>query len=383
MPGVAKKPCPCCAGALSAISWPESLPLVFSDCSQWQGPNPGLEQCQCGYLRKNVSDAYMKAIQGGYANYSPYHQGQGVEQTVFSASGTSNARSEQIVSWLQSKGVLRPGMSILDYGCGNGAFLKAISKLDFRTLLWACDIGDKHADEALSIPNVQGYHNLLEGEPHRQYDLISLIHVLEHFENPLQMSRIRDLLAPGGHVLIEIPNSSVNCFDLTIADHLSHFTKSTVESLLNAAGLYVTDIVQGLVAKELTVVASTQRPPSHGSHDGKPVVKPSEQLAELEMAREAIWRATTKFASFYIFGSSVAASWSRLICEGLGISIEAFLDEDRQRVGGMLMGCEIRSPNAVRLTRNDVVLVPLATEGRSEVISRLKSRGFQLCIVPG
>ena len=324
----------------------------------------------------------MKAIRVGYTKYSPYHQGQGAEQAVFSESGTSNARSEQIVSWLQSKGFLRPGMSILDYGCGNGAFLKAMSKLDLWTSLWACDIGDNHADEALSIPNVEGYHNLLDGEPHGQYDLISLIHVLEHFENPLQVSRIRDLLAPGGYVLIEIPNSAVNCFDLTIADHLSHFTKSTVESLLNSAGLYVTDIVQGVVAKELTVVASTERPRSHGSRDGKPVGKPSEHLAELEMAREAIWRASTKFDSVYIFGSSIAASWSRLVCEGLGISIESFLDEDKQRVGGMLMGCEIHSPNALRLTRNDVVLVPLATEGRGEVISRLNSLGFQLCIVP-
>lgn len=325
----------------------------------------------------------MEAIKVGYANYSPYHQGQGVEQAVFSESGTSNPRSERIGSWLQTSGVIRPGMSILDYGCGNGAFLKAMSKLDLLTSLWACDIGENHADEVLSIPNVQGYHNLLNGEPHGQYDLISLIHVLEHFENPLQVSRIRDLLTPRGHVLIEIPNSSVNCFDLTIADHLSHFTTSTVESLLNMAGLYVTDIVQGVVAKELTVVASTRRLRSHGPLDGEGVVKPSEHLAALEMARDSIWKATTKFDSVYIFGSSIAASWTRLICEELGISIESFLDEDEQRVGGMLLGCEIRSPHATKLTRNDVVLVPLATEGRSEVISRLTALGIQLCIVPG
>lgn len=82
MPELVEGACPCCAGAMSLISWPSDIPLVFSDCSKWQGPNPELGQCQCGYLRKITSRSYLDSIDSGYANYLPYHQGKGVEQAV-------------------------------------------------------------------------------------------------------------------------------------------------------------------------------------------------------------------------------------------------------------------------------------------------------------
>ncbi|MCJ7696473.1 MAG: class I SAM-dependent methyltransferase [Anaerolineaceae bacterium] len=68
------------------------------------------------------------------------------------------------------------------------------------------------------------------------FDLISMMHVLEHVNDPLEMLKgLREnLLTPDGHLLIEVPNFYAHdSFELA---HLICFTKHSLIQLLESAG---------------------------------------------------------------------------------------------------------------------------------------------------
>jgi hypothetical protein len=85
------------------------------------------------------------------------------------------------------------------------------------------------------FPSVE---SLLESQP-QPFQLVSLMHVLEHFDDPLgSLRRIREkLLSPGGWLLLEVPNFYAhNSYELA---HLSCFTSASLREMLRKAGYRV------------------------------------------------------------------------------------------------------------------------------------------------
>jgi len=87
--------------------------------------------------------------------------------------------------------------------------------------------------------------------PEGNFDLIFLWHTLEHMDNPkLTMSRLHALLAPGGAIIVAVPNfSSVEAqrfkefwFHLDIPWHKYHFNKKSIEYLITKSHLRVISI---------------------------------------------------------------------------------------------------------------------------------------------
>lgn len=83
--------------------------------------------------------------------------------------------------------------------------------------------------------------NILDYLPSNSYDVITLWHVLEHVHDPAHyISRFRELLKPGGALIIAVPNytskdetiykTSWAAYD--VPRHLWHFSPSSMEKLL-------------------------------------------------------------------------------------------------------------------------------------------------------
>lgn len=93
--------------------------------------------------------------------------------------------------------------SILDVGCGIGTFLDEVRELGFCDLL---GIDPFLSTDQLSKRGVQ----LLRAKPDyikRKYEIVTLHHVYEHMENPLEgLKSIKNLLTEGGVAIIRIPN---------------------------------------------------------------------------------------------------------------------------------------------------------------------------------
>jgi len=152
----------------------------------------------------------------------------------------------QLVLWLDR----RPGGRLLDVGCGNGDFLERM-----RGLGWAVRgvEPDPHA-RAVAADRLGGdvVAPDLEAVASRgeAFDVVSLVHVIEHVADPIAtLDACRRLLRPGGMVVIRTPNAgSLGArllgrwwLGLDVPRHLFVFTPATLRTCVERAGLEVAE----------------------------------------------------------------------------------------------------------------------------------------------
>jgi SAM-dependent methyltransferase len=132
----------------------------------------------------------------------------------------------------------------LDVGCGSGGALGVASALGWQVAGIEVDAaaaekarrfgGRVHAGDLLEAPFAPG-----------EFDVITALHVLEHVPDPVAaMRRMLGWLAPGGLLVVEVPNAGglgARLFGrawsgLELPRHLSHFTPATLEQVVTRAG---------------------------------------------------------------------------------------------------------------------------------------------------
>lgn len=98
----------------------------------------------------------------------------------------------------------------------------------------------RHARERLGLPVRQGFverGNGIEGG----FELITIYHVLEHLAEPAAVARtLHDWLAPGGHLVVEVPNVEATCQAPSHTFHKAHLSTwglPTLSRLGRQAGL--------------------------------------------------------------------------------------------------------------------------------------------------
>lgn len=140
-------------------------------------------------------------------------------------------------------------MKVLDIGCGAGEFLARAKAL-------GCDAYGVDIDEGTSTFLRETLHlNVMQcdidaGTPFQDnlFDVVVMRHSLEHAHNPLNALReVRRIMKQTGLLVIGVPNieSLVSKItrekwkDLDIPRHLFHFSPSTLQDLVDKAGLSV------------------------------------------------------------------------------------------------------------------------------------------------
>jgi SAM-dependent methyltransferase len=134
---------------------------------------------------------------------------------------------------------------LLDFGCGGGAFLDRMRRRGWQvTGLDVSDAAVSRARRELGLRVLAGSlpHPELTGTT---FDVITMLHSLEHVHAPLAALRAaHHLLAPGGKLLVAVPNIDSAAFrwcgagwaGLDLPRHLTHFTPRTLRLMLARAG---------------------------------------------------------------------------------------------------------------------------------------------------
>jgi SAM-dependent methyltransferase len=370
----------CGAPGVEFVPGFEAFCRVTSDCRPW--PRGGrIGSCPtCGCVQKAVDAAWQAEIQAIYDAYSIYHQADGSEQSVFEASGAAASRSSHLLKQLHSRFQLPENGRLLDIGCGNGAFLAASSAALPSWSLAGTELGEKYRKVIESIRGVEALHTCLPEQVPGTFDLMTMIHVLEHIPDPKSFLRgLRDKLNPEGLLLIEVPNYSRNPFDLVIADHSTHFSPATLSSVVQDAGYDLVSVSTEWVAKELSVVA---RRASQPKMDILPGTQPLRSLSDnLDWLKAAIAgaRQFSEAGSFGLFGTSIAGTW--LACE-LGDKVSFFVDEDPSRVGRRYMNLPVYHPSAVPSRSHVFVAFPPFVSDNLKARLHHYARNYELCMPP-
>ncbi len=137
----------------------------------------------------------------------------------------------------------------LDVGCGSGGSLSRLAKTGWE--IHGCDVSRralKRADELVDGASL--HHGRLPGIelPHSFFDLVTMMHVLEHTHRPIENLRaISDVLRDGGRLVVTVPNFASaearvfrRCWmGLDVPRHLYFFTPQSLCSMIESAGFSV------------------------------------------------------------------------------------------------------------------------------------------------
>jgi 2-polyprenyl-3-methyl-5-hydroxy-6-metoxy-1,4-benzoquinol methylase len=365
----------CGMAGLSAIPTYSSLHRVTSDCKPWP-PGGQLIVCpRCGAAQAPNSPSWEAEARQIYDAYTIYHQSGGAEQSVFDpATGAAASRSSRLLQRLNKELPFAPAGRLLDVGCGNGATLRALSEIVPGWALAGLEVNDHYKKIVESIPGVEAlYVGGLAAVP-GTFQAITLIHALEHIAAPVDfLSRVRDMLAPGGLLVVQVPDCWQNPFMFLVADHATHFFGTTLCATVAAAGYEILAHADDWVAKELTVVARK----AVSARDSLPLVNPKDnstavsQRVDWLSATLAEARALAEPKPIALFGTSIAATW---LTAELGERIAFYVDEDPHRAGENHLGRRIFAPeNAPRDHAVLIALPPKMAEGVKRRLEELKN----------
>jgi SAM-dependent methyltransferase len=166
------------------------------------------------------------------------------------------------------------GRDIADFGCGDGAFLRAVRE---RT---ASCCGIELQRDYVAALNRAGIvcHTSLAGFGDNSLDTVVSFHVLEHLPDPLAVLKdLKRVLKPGGTVVLEVPHANdfllkdLDCAPFRAftlwSQHLVLHTRDSLNRLLTEAG-FGQVVVEGVqrypLSNHLTWLAKG-RPGGHKS----------------------------------------------------------------------------------------------------------------------
>lgn len=144
------------------------------------------------------------------------------------------------------------GLRLLDVGCARGHLSAVLASQGWRVTGIEYDAADAAVARDKGIDVIGGTAEDAMGTMNEKFDVIVFADVLEHFVHPEDvLSQARALLAPGGRVVISIPNvahlsvrlqllmGSFTYTDRGILDrtHLHFYTKKTLKKMIVGAGL--------------------------------------------------------------------------------------------------------------------------------------------------
>ncbi len=348
-----------------------ALTRVTSDCRPW--PRGGqLATCPaCGLVQKPATPEWQAEADAIYGSYEMFHQAAGDEQLVFdAANGQAEPRSARLIDRVCATLAPPATGKLLDVGCGHGVLLGVCSRRLPGWSLAGCELNERDRASVETVPGVVAFYGAGIASVAERFDLVTMVHVLEHVTDPARFLRqAAARVAPGGHLFMQVPNLAQNPFDLAIADHCSHFTTGSLAAVAAAAGLDVVVLRHDWTFKELSLIARPAARAAMGTAarpaPATPVAAMVDWLFRVRDAARAVGD-----DGMGLFGTSISASWLEGALDG---RFGFFVDEDPGRCGRELRGKAVVHPGDV--PRNAHVFMPMPYNQAVHVAERLRTQG--------
>ncbi|MBW1965364.1 MAG: class I SAM-dependent methyltransferase [Deltaproteobacteria bacterium] len=195
----------------------------------------------CG-LYNQFRDYPLSQLERIYENEyrSKDFRGETIKDAFIRIMDIPNSENDARVKWLtDTAGVPE---TLLDIGSGIGVFPCRMKEMGSAVLCTEENIHSLEFINDLGIKCVKGIPD------YAKFEMVSLVHVLEHFEDPVSFLKdLKKVLQINGKLFIEVPDAEA--FEWLDKDHddfnschICSYTVSTLYGVLRAAGFDVTDM---------------------------------------------------------------------------------------------------------------------------------------------
>jgi SAM-dependent methyltransferase len=287
---------------------------------------------------------------------------------------------------------LAPGRAY-EIGCASGEMLH-----QFRQQGWqvaGCDPSPSAVSQAKAIFEIEAdLGDEEETLPIREnLDLILACHVLEHlYDPPAALVRIHTALAPGGHLVFEVP-CAVAPDQLPPGwftfEHLHYYQPAILERLLKASGFEVVEMRIAMTAEHYPVVAIAARKAASATAALSPF-QPSDgaRMARNYAARdEALWAATASRVDrfrepVFLYGAGIHTA-QLLDRTGIAPHVIAIADRDSKKWGQTQAGKPVISPAELLAHPSGAPVIISSYVSERPIVKALREGGLPLSrIVP-
>lgn len=223
------------------------------------------DACGLHFTNPRPTEAHLPAYYS--ADYQPYNRHEKKDRA-----GIAQATRDVVLRWAYGSPSKKPGAlgsgiaklitsmqpaenfgfgvpyhgqgRILDFGCASGRFIARMQSLGWDAT------GIDFTEDSVAPARKQGLKVVCGTLPHpdlapASFDVVTLRAALEHVHSPVgTLHEVYKLLAPGGKVVIQVPN--YDCWELdyfgdaaqilNLPRHLTHFTVDTLTDTLKRAG---------------------------------------------------------------------------------------------------------------------------------------------------
>ena len=355
----------CRFASLTEVPLRAPIATATSDCRPWN-LTLRLTQCpECGFVQTIVDDSWRESVREIYRLYDSYFQSSSKDQLTF-LGDTGESRTYAFVKEILKEIELPMGARVLDFGCGSGNVLRALSRLRPDLFLDGFDLDSRAEARLRSIPNLI---NFFSKDPPTSggYQLVVFSHTLEHLENPATtLHLMSELLTRDGQLAIAVPDCLADPIKLTVADHCSHFFPESLAAWLIELGFSPRTLPTGSLSRECLVLARRDVEQSE-SAPRTPTPWFPRALEWLQESATQL-RLADRRAITGVFGTSIAGAW--VVAQEPQLA-NFFVDEDSSR-NRTFHDRDVYGVDSIPHGRR--VLVPFTGEYLTSILGRLRSR---------
>ena len=285
----------------------------------------------CGCVQKKINKVYLKNTHTIYKKYIGFSKYNEIDQKKVFEGGNSS-RCELLFKKFLNK---KKYKDILDYGSSNGAMLMPF--INFNKKLYATDLKNNLNNKILKAKNFKKFYhinNFITSK--KKYDLITMIHVLEHLQKPKEiLSNMVKKLKKNGIIFIQIPNFILNPYDLSVYDHTIHFDKSSLIKLAEESNLKIIKLDEKFMNGEFSIILKKTSKNNEFKKANLSIIKKNNIFKNFKKIISKI----NKIKNLSILGTSISSLCIKHNYKG---KIIDFYDEDLSKIGKNYEGKKIK-----------------------------------------